>query len=43
MAANGKPVGLKTLAYQLSVNEETIEQDIEPLLFKLGKIEKTPK
>ncbi len=43
MSANGKPVGLKTLAYQLSVNEETIEQDIEPLLFKLGKIEKTPK
>jgi len=43
IAAHGKPVGLKTLAYQLSVNQETIEQDIEPLLFKLGKIEKTPK
>lgn len=38
-----RPVGVKSLAVQLWVNEKTLEEDIEPLLLKLGKIEKTPK
>lgn len=35
------PVGIKTLAIKLGINEQSVEQDIEPLLFKLGKIDKT--
>lgn len=38
-----RPAGVKTLAVQLGVSEKTLEEDIEPLLLKLGKIEKTPK
>ena len=37
------PVGVKTLAVQLGVSEKNLEEDIEPLLLKLGKIEKTTK
>ncbi len=37
------PVGVKTLAAKLWVSEKSIEEDIEPLLLKLGKIEKTTK
>ncbi len=36
-----RAVGVKTLAMQLGVSEKTLEEDIEPLLLKLGKIEKT--
>lgn len=36
-----RPIGIKTIAAQLGVNEQAIEEDIEPLLMKLGKIEKT--
>lgn len=39
--ANGSPVWLRTLSVRLNMNEKSIEQDIEPLLFELGKIEKT--
>ena len=35
------PVGLKTLAVRLGMNEQAVEEEIEPLLFKLRKIEKT--
>ena len=38
-----KPVGLKTIAYKLWINEKSVESDIEPLLFKLGLIDKTSK
>lgn len=38
-----RPVGVKTLAVQLGVSEKNLEEDIEPLLLKLGKIEKTTK
>ncbi len=41
--AAGNPVGLKTLAVKLGMNEQAVEDDIEPLLFKLNKIEKTAK
>lgn len=41
--AEGNPVGLKTLAVKLGMNEQSVEDDIEPLLFKLNKIEKTAK
>lgn len=41
--ADGRPVGLKTIAVKLGLHEKSIEQDIEPLLFKLGKIDKTPR
>ncbi len=37
------PVWLWTLAALLGMNEKAIEKDIEPLLFALGKIEKTPR
>lgn len=38
-----RAVGIKTLAVQLGISEKTLEEDIEPLLLKLGKIEKTNK
>lgn len=39
--SHGKSLGLKTLSVLLGLNGEAIEQDIEPLLFKLQYIEKT--
>ncbi len=39
--ANSAPVGLKTISSKLWISEKTIENDIEPLLFELDKIEKT--
>ena len=38
----GRPLGAKAIAAQLGVSEKSLEEDIEPLLLKLGKIEKTP-
>ena len=35
------PLGLRTIALQLWLNELTVEKEIEPLLIKLDKIEKT--
>ncbi len=35
------PVWLKTISIQLWMNEKAVEDDVEPLLFKTGKIEKT--
>jgi Holliday junction DNA helicase RuvB len=37
-----RPLGVKAIAAQLGVSEKSLEEDIEPLLLKLGKIEKTP-
>jgi len=34
---------LKAIAIQLGINEQSVEEDIEPLLLKLGRIEKTTK
>ncbi|MDR3169181.1 MAG: hypothetical protein LBU27_05495 [Candidatus Peribacteria bacterium] len=42
LAHYDRPLGAKALAAQLGVNEKSLEEDIEPLLLKLGKIEKTP-
>lgn len=36
-----RPLGVKAIAVQLWINEKAVEEDIEPLLLKLGKIEKT--
>lgn len=36
-----RPLGVKAIAVQLGVNEKAVEEDIEPLLLKLWKIEKT--
>lgn len=36
-----RPLGVKAIAVQLWVNEKAVEEDIEPLLLKLWKIEKT--
>ncbi len=36
-----RPLGVKSLAIQLGVSEKAVEEDIEPLLLKLNKIEKT--
>ncbi len=36
-----RPMGVKAIAVQLWVNEKAVEEDVEPLLLKLGKIEKT--
>ena len=38
-----RPVWVKTLAVQLWVSEKTLEEDIEPLLLRLWKVEKTVK
>lgn len=35
------PVWVKTIALRLGLNEKAVEDDIEPLLLKLGKIEKS--
>jgi Holliday junction resolvasome RuvABC ATP-dependent DNA helicase subunit len=36
-----RPLGIKTIAVQLGINEKAVEEDVEPLLLKLWKIEKT--
>jgi len=36
-----RPLWIKTIAVQLGINEKAVEEDIEPLLLKLWKIEKT--
>ncbi len=36
-----KPVWLKTISIKIWMNEKAVEEDIEPLLMKLWKIEKT--
>lgn len=42
--ANEKwPIWVKTIALKLWINEQSVENDIEPLLIKLGKVEKTGK
>lgn len=43
LSEHDTPVGVKTIAAKLWVSEKSIEEDIEPLLLKLGKIEKTTK
>lgn len=40
---NDRALWIKTIAIQLWVNEKAVEEDIEPLLLKLWKIEKTHK
>jgi Holliday junction DNA helicase RuvB len=42
LAHYGRALGAKAIAAQLGVSEKSLEEDIEPLLLKLGKIEKTP-
>ena len=37
-----RPIWLRVISAQLWINEKAIEEDIEPLLLKLWKIEKTP-
>jgi len=32
---------VKAIAVQLGINEKAVEEDVEPLLLKLGKIEKS--
>ncbi|MBS8122142.1 Holliday junction branch migration DNA helicase RuvB [Candidatus Vampirococcus lugosii] len=39
--SEGRAVGVRTIAIKMGMNEKAIEEDIEPLLLKLGKIEKT--
>lgn len=41
LAQYDRPIWLKVIAAQLWVNEKAVEEDIEPLLLKLWKIEKT--
>ncbi len=36
-----RPLGVKAIAVQLWINEKAVEEDVEPLLLKLGKIEKS--
>jgi len=36
-----RPLGVKAIAVQLGINEKAVEEDVEPLLLKLGKIEKS--
>lgn len=37
------PMGLNTIAVKLWLDEQTVEDEIEPLLIKLGYVERTPK
>ncbi len=41
LAEAERPLGVKTLAVQLGIHEKSVEEDVEPLLLKLGKIDKT--
>jgi Holliday junction DNA helicase RuvB len=41
LADADRPLGVKAIAVQLGINEKAVEEDVEPLLLKLGKIEKT--
>jgi len=36
-----RPMGVRAIAVQLGINEKAVEEDVEPLLLKLGKIEKS--
>ena len=36
-----RPMGVKAIAVQLGINEKAVEEDVEPLLLKLWKIEKS--
>jgi Holliday junction resolvasome RuvABC ATP-dependent DNA helicase subunit len=36
-----RPLGLKSIAIQLWMTEKWVEEDIEPLLLKMWKIDKT--
>jgi len=36
-----RPLGVKAIAVQLGINEKAVEEDVEPLLLKLWKIEKS--
>jgi len=36
-----RPLGVKAIAVQLWINEKAVEEDVEPLLLKLWKIEKS--
>lgn len=38
-----RPLGLTTIALQLGIDEQSVEEDVERLLLKLGKIQKTSK
>ncbi|GHW02665.1 Holliday junction ATP-dependent DNA helicase RuvB [candidate division SR1 bacterium] len=42
LAYYDRPLGAKVIAAQMNVSEKALESDIEPLLLKLGKIERTP-
>ena len=36
-----RPLGVKAISVLLGINEKAVEDDVEPLLLKLGKIEKS--
>lgn len=38
-----EPMGLKTMAAMTNIDQDTIANNIEPFLFRLGKIRKTPR
>jgi Holliday junction resolvasome RuvABC ATP-dependent DNA helicase subunit len=38
-----RPMWLKSISIQLGMNEQWVEEDVEPILLKLWKIEKTNK
>jgi Holliday junction DNA helicase RuvB len=40
---NGGPVGIETLAAATSLDQDTIEEVIEPYLMQIGFIKRTPK
>ena len=40
---NWRPMWVKSIALSLGVHEKTVEEELEPILIKLGKIEKTTK
>jgi Holliday junction DNA helicase RuvB len=40
---SGGPAGLQTMAHSLSIPADTLEDDVEPYLLRIGFIQRTPR
>lgn len=43
LPTDGRPVGLQYISARISIDPETIEQELEPYLMQMGLIDRTPK
>jgi Holliday junction DNA helicase RuvB len=39
----GGPAGLQTMAHSLSIPADTLEDDVEPYLLRIGFLQRTPR